>query len=331
MRSSGPYIAVLLLAVFLTTSARAVETDQYMTWGKELNDSAEPLNAWFNTQVERYIGMKNRLPEDCSCEELTQDLMHYFFSGRRLSPIKVFIRDSEEIELYPDESTSNFEYLMTSIYQDPAFPFIVPMARTLRVGDVYFGLDKFGHMFGFGNRYYKRFLKHRDRGMTEEQAIRKIVRWGILLENTIVGKLGDGVFSHGDMEANYQGMMLARGMCEGPDSYIQRVNGRWVLARQIDLRDYITPQFDESYNPSHYGGPRKRNVLRILDDQYCAMLAQPHVQERFARYDEHEPSLSYRIIEEHFEAKEPNPQRSQALITRCAIDAVFVATLWGTP
>jgi hypothetical protein len=33
--------------------ARAIETDQYYTWGKELEDSTEMVNAWVNLEIAR--------------------------------------------------------------------------------------------------------------------------------------------------------------------------------------------------------------------------------------------------------------------------------------
>ena len=50
---------------------------------------------------------------------------------------------------------------------------------TIRVGDVYLGVDKVGHMLGFGRRYFRSYLRLVKAGYSEEDAMERIVRWGI--------------------------------------------------------------------------------------------------------------------------------------------------------
>ncbi len=290
--------ALLLLAPF---AASATETDQYLTWGVELADSTEPFNRFLNEQVEAFLvkankrGWKNR-----SREELTQDLYLYLFQGLHMSRLRGWLRHSEEVDRYPDKSVSYLRYQRMSIYRAPSFPYILPMARTVRLNNVYLGIDKIGHVFGFGRRYYKRYLRYRAKGLSDEEATERVIRWGIHLETTFVGTLVDGIFSRGDLEADYQGFLLAKNLCGGDDPHVVQQDGRWTLVRPIDIRPYITPQFDESYNRSSYWGLRRRHVLRVMKKEYWPKLFQPDVQQRFAAYDEWEPSLSSRILAAYY-------------------------------
>ena len=179
--------------------------------------------------------------------------------------------------MYPDRSLSNFRYRNMSIYRDITFPYLIPMARTIRVGDMYFGIDKLGHMFGFGARYYQRYRRYMKHGATEQEAIGRIVRYGILTEKLLVGEYLDGVFAHADLEANFQGFMLSRDLCEGEDPYLAITDNKWKLTRPIDMRMYITPDFDESYNLCHWWADRKREVLPILREEYSEKLRSPQV------------------------------------------------------
>ena len=45
----------------------------------------------------------------------------------------MFLRTSDEVEMYPDRSLSNFRYRNMSIYRNITFPYVIPMARTIRV------------------------------------------------------------------------------------------------------------------------------------------------------------------------------------------------------
>ena len=312
-------IAALGLALALSPSAHAVETDQYMTWGFELEDSAEPINAFVNAEIEVLLEKKNRRDEDCVCEDVAYDILRHFFRRRPISVIRQFMRELDETDFYPPLSMSSLGYMKKSIYKVPSFPYFVPLARTWRVGDVYFGGDKIGHMFGFGSRYYRRYQRYVRKGLSEEEAMEKVVHWGFRVEDTLVGRFTDGVFSHGDMEANFQGMMMGRAMCEGKDRHILETDQGWILARPVDMREFITPDFDESYNPNHYWGLRKKRVLRVLE-QYAEQRWSPIVQKRFERYREHEPSFSKRYLDRLFNnRKNPNPQHEQTLAALSAL------------
>lgn len=308
-------LPVTLLLCLFHPSAAAVETDQFLVWDIELRDSSEALNRFFNDELHSFLETRNNaIEQTCNCPDLAEDIFHYFFKKRRTSRLKVFLRTSDEVEMYPDRSLSNFRYRNMSIYRNITFPYVIPMARTIRVGDVYFGIDKLGHMFGFGARYYQRYRRHIKYGATEQEAIGRIIRYGILTERLLVGEYLDGVFAHADLEANFQGFMLSRDLCEGEDPYLVITNNKWKLTRPIDMRMYITPDFDESYNLCHWWADRKREVLPILREEYSEKLRSPQVQERFRRYREREPSLSKNLIDAHFEKKGERPQMTQSLL-----------------
>lgn len=158
-----------------------------------------------------------------STEELTKEFYEYLFQGLHSSRVRAWANTSPEVDRFPGKSVSFFEYQRMSIFRDlTAFPFILPMARTVRIGDVYLGVDKIGHFFGFGRRYFQRYLRHRAEGMDGEAAMREVVRWGAVIESSFVGGLVDGIFSHADLEANFQGMLMAIDCCQGERAYFAR-------------------------------------------------------------------------------------------------------------
>ncbi len=311
----GAPLFIAIAIVLFQTSTRAVETDQFLVWDRELRDSAEPLNRFFNDEIRGILETRNQaIKQTCDCSKLAKSIMRHFFKKRRLSILKKFLRNSKDVELYPDRSISAYRYGNMSIYRDITFPYVMPLGRTLRVGDVYFGIDKLGHMFGFGSRYYQRYLRYLRRGATEQEAIERIVRYGIITEKVLVGEYLDGVFSYADLEANFQGFMLARDMCEGDDPFLALEDEKWRLTRPVDLRTYITPDFDESYNLSHWQADRKREVLAILREEYFEKRRSPRVQERFTLYRQRLPSESKKLVLKFFEDKGVQPQMDQSLM-----------------
>ena len=318
---TGKYhIGLLAIAgwVLVTMQARpagSFETDQYLALDIEIEDSAAVVNKYLNDELEGFLERPSvgRL----ECKGVVTAFYRSLFRGLLASRLQRFLKSEPRVDRFPDGLRYR-DHLRRSIYRKPWFPFILPLSPTIRIGEVRFGLDKIGHLFGFGRRYYKQYERLRARGLSDDEAVRRVVRRGLQQERFFVGGWADGVFSHGDLEANYQGMKLAMSFCRGEDRVLERAPVRWHLRRRIDLRNYVTPSFDESYNNSHYPGPRWKRVRPILIAEYCDSYFSPAVQARMKRYQEIDrPNPSKRVIEAYFVSKGRDPQGSQAMRSIC--------------
>ena len=312
-------IAISLVGFFaIHLHAGASETDQFLAMDVELDDSAEALNDYLTVQAEDFLKKKNarRRPAETP-EKLTQQYYFYIFKGLHASRLRAWLIHSEDLDRHPGTSVTYFEYLRMSVFGMRSFPFILPMARTIRVGDVHLGLDKMGHFFGFGRRSFKHYLRLRERGYTDEEAQEKVILHGYLMERYFVGNLVDGIFSYADLEANYQGMMMAREFSQGENPYFKFVDGQWILTRPIDILPFITPDFDETYNRSHYIGRRKAKVFKVLRQDYCQKYSLPIVVERFRRYDQWSQSFSQDVIDQYYAKRKKDPRKIQNLKHIC--------------
>ena len=319
-------IAIAVVAAAgVAGAARASETDQFMTWGVELEDSAPLLNARLNAELDRFLEKMNRRTRPIDDPvELTRQFYYYLSKGLFGSRFRAYIQRTEDIDRYPALSVGYFQYLKQSVFRDPAFPFILPLTRTIRIGDVYLGTDKVGHFFSFGRRYYQRYQRSIDAGLSEEEAMERVVRWGIAHERYTVGGLVDGIVSKGDLEANFQGFLLARDLCGGEHPYVIREGRTWKRVGDIDLAAYVTPDFDESYNVCVFTGVRKKQVPRILQEEYCSKRELPEVEARFRRYVEYAPSFSQKIVDDCLEGHGYSPAR-EALSAICSGDSCVTA------
>ncbi|MCP4202324.1 MAG: hypothetical protein GY769_10360 [bacterium] len=317
------------LAVFWQVAsgpALAFETDQYLALEAELVDSAEPVNAYLNAELEAFLARP--AADRLSCRQIPPRFYRHLFQGLLASRLQKFLKSNPAVDLYP-KGVGYREHLRRSVYRKPAFPYVLPLSPTIRIGEVRFGLDKFGHLFGFGRRYYKQYSRLRARGRSEEEAIRAVVRRGLHQERLFVGGWADGVFSYGDLEANYQGMELARRFCRGESPLLERSDRQWHRRRMIDLREYVTPSFDESYNNNHYPAPRWKKVRPILVAEYCDRFFSPIVQARMRRYEAIDrPNPSKRIIAEYFARKGRSPQQRQSMDAICnrPTDSILATT-----
>ncbi|MFP6583905.1 MAG: hypothetical protein VCD00_15300 [Candidatus Hydrogenedentota bacterium] len=311
-----------MIAIFLVVSfpfcSDASETDQFMVWGVELEDSAPALNGWLNEQLDEYVVELNEDEKwlEASIDEVTVGYYRHIFKHLLNQKARQFLREGEGIDEYPPrDEMSVWQYQEASVFRGRSFPYYLPMARTIRMGEVYLGTDKIGHFLGYGRRYFEKYVRHRERGMSDREAQEKTIRWGMLWELSVVGRMVDGIVSYADLEANYQGMRMAIDMSSESDPMFVFEDGRWSTMRAIDLLPYMTPDLDESYNTNHYWLLRKRYVLPILREEIVGRLYDADVQARFKVYDAWEPSLNMQYIERYLAGKKRDPRALQSLET----------------
>jgi hypothetical protein len=125
-----------------------------------------------------------------------------------------------------------------------------------------FGTDKIAHLFQQGYSYYRIYARALTEGKTADEATQKAVRWGQETERGIFGTLIAGVYSNGDLVANYAGLRFYQGLTQetmiGKDSrpaMLLLKNGVWFVNESINLRElllkpFISDHFNEALNPS---------------------------------------------------------------------------------
>src|SRR5690606_27890132 len=103
--------------------------------------------------------------------------------------------------------------------------------------------------------------------------------FGIKTEKTYLG-LWLVTFSYGDLEANYQGLLFYKDLCEGSKPFFIKNNfGEWERsAREFNWLEYISGDFDETFNASGYKNKKWKNIEPYVKE-YCPMLASRSVQD----------------------------------------------------
>jgi len=285
MRRLTAVLGLWLMAVPGSTSA--LETDQYYTWGRPLADSTDVVNARFNLELEWAIASfpAQRPPETCREIAVAYRKRLRFLL---LHDIQIWAWNSQWVDRIPDGGEEWREYRRTNLYSrnppyDPAT--WMPYTPTIEVAGVRIGTDKLAHMVSSGWTYYGEYRGGLKKGLTPEEAERHAVQRGILEENLILGKLASGVLAIADLEASYAGMHLYVDLCDAEAPVLSFEDNRWTVTRPIDLRDYVTPRWDESYQPSVYT-TRRWNTLRPVLETYCDRLDDPQVIEMRRRYRE---------------------------------------------
>ena len=241
---------LVLISTLFAGSAAALETDQYYAWGRPLADSTDAVNAKFNLELERAIASfpDHRQPAMCS------EVSAAFRSQMRfllLHEIQVWAWNSEWVDRIPDGGAEQREYRRTNLYSN--HPPIdtgtwMPFTPTIQVAGVRMGTDKLAHLVSSGWTYYSEYRKAIEDGETSEDAERVAVRRGLIEESLILGGMVSGVQSIADVEAGYGGLHFYRDLCDGDDPILKLDKEGWILSRPVDLRDYVAPRWDESFN-----------------------------------------------------------------------------------
>lgn len=249
--------SIWLLAFWASGVSRAEEVDQFSNYGLQLNDSRPVLNAKVNALMTEAIRHSNQLSSGCDPSRLYSSLHHYFsFKNQFIGGIfNKWIVESPEVD-------RNELKISATIYGD--FPFLEapffrlghPDSRELRVGQIKIGTDKIDHFFSRG---YKYFLAFKRAGGTST-ALKALLQDGFRLESGLWGQIATGVFSYGDLAANFHGLRFWNDVLGQPTNsgdyfwvaqsqpYVACQRQRWVQLRNFDWSRYIDDAWDETVN-----------------------------------------------------------------------------------
>ncbi len=309
----------MLICILMATafSAHALETDNYLAWGVNLPDSSEDINQLIQTQIEDVITSAKK---DVSCKTITFRVANRF----KTTPRRKLFEDWSNEHLTEKMFPASPYYLKESIYRNTRRIYLSKsgLSPNLQANGIYFGVDKLSHFGSTGRRYLKVFLHELKSGISAEDAEKKAIRMGLSNENGILGLWPSGVFSYGDMEANYQGFRFYKKLClDEKEPYLEKVDGKWKLSKIPDIRHYVNPYWDESYNLSFRAAGMWKVSSRVIRDEYCPLKYKKDVESRFRLYNEiAKKSFSLNYIEE-LQAinyrRAPDPMKKQSIEKLC--------------
>ncbi|MFL5355396.1 hypothetical protein [Archangium sp.] len=274
-RHPWTWLGVLAVWVSVSGTAHATETDQYFAIDKPLRDSLGVLNEKINRDVLGALELVNRGDwEHTSCQDVSQRVYQRFrIAG--LHKIELWAENTPRIDRSPHHAEYEGFLRESSLYRNSRFwdwGLTFGVRPTFNVDGIHMGADKLSHFFQTGWKYHKRFRALRQAGVPEHEALEQVVRYGVGTEYGSLGLGATGVFSFGDLEANYQGFRFYRSLCEGEQPRLVKTAGGWRLQRPFDWREYLSRRLDESCNNSAFTPKRWSEVQANLRRDYCPRL-----------------------------------------------------------
>lgn len=301
MKLQSAFIISLILFSFNTFS---LETDNFLTWGMTLEDSSKDINQYINNQLLEMLEEINAKNRKFDCEQVRNKLV-MSFRGLITHPIEYWIKDTlGPKKVFPSkEEYSEEEYFMMSIYGTSKFDVskYFSLSPNININGIYLGTDKLSHWISTGERYYQTYLRALKKHNVEEEAFKKAVNYGIFLDRYILGGYSSGVFSFGDLEANFQGLLFNRRFCRAnkEDRYLAKVDENWVLNKKVDIRDYVNPNFDETFNPSIFSPNKFEKIKENFKKENCQKIQNEVYKNRFDYYNQIlNPSYSFKYLRE---------------------------------
>lgn len=265
----------LLIFLIVLTPAQvfSAETDTFTFREDPLADSSKIINSRANQYLRTSLSAVNEASADCVEKDLYVELRKYFNNHTKGKLTIELIKDNK----IPKRIIN----LNTSVYKNwrpwdglgmgltLAKKSGLTVSPVIKFGNELIGTDKFEHMFGQGFYYFE------DNYLQDKGAV-KATKVGVLKEKTILGgnKFGNGVFSYGDLSANFNGMRFWNHILQlrddvlGSDQnigpYIACENKKWVQVKEIDFADYVDASMDEAINCSKY--PSVSTAVRFVQD-----------------------------------------------------------------
>jgi len=272
----------LLAGLLSAASAPALETDQFYAWGKPIEDSTAYLNAWVRLTVQSALDASSAGDCESAVDNVQKLLQHSIYQ-----PIELWILSSDLVDRIPRGETADREYRAAYLLSK-TFPFdyarMLQPSPTIEVNEIRLGSDKLAHFFSEGWWYYKHWKKNH-LGDKQAQLQSSLFEYGVKLEQWIQGMKTSGVFSPADLEANYQGFIFYHQLCHGEEPLLYRQQDRWYFSGRFDFRDYISPEWDESWNPNIYSPKRWKNIRETMAG-YCPQLKSAWVRRQRTHYAE---------------------------------------------
>jgi hypothetical protein len=147
-----------------------------------------------------------------------------------------------------------------NIFQRPIT--LQELSPTINVYGVYLGTDKIGHIFQQGHEYYRIYRDEENRGRGGRDATAAAVKLGVSQERGFYGEAMVGVYSNGDLAANFAGLQFylnltrpveIRGRVRAPILVLK--NNRWEFNPQVEsefLSLFFSDHMNESLNVCRY-------------------------------------------------------------------------------
>lgn len=232
---------ILLLAVPVLN---ATEVDSFTDRNIVLKDSIIRINQMTNDLFHQAVDGANIYQEGCD-DSLLYTEVYNKMGGFLWAEIENRILEDTTVE-------KRYFERQNSIYGDLGFfqffpHYLVQMGSVVNLKGHLIGVDKIGHFIGIGYQYFQI-------AYLENLGVEEALKYGESYERGFFGLVTTGVYSYGDLAANYLGMKFWQEILgvDGSVPYVTCEDNKWVLNKIFRWENYIDASWDEGINCNKY-------------------------------------------------------------------------------
>lgn len=264
------YGATLTILCLISSLGFSAEVDQFTHRHLSLQDSSKVINQQINNYIRKSIATINDRSEGCHPEKLYKEMQKYL-QNHINGEIVAFIEHESAIDKFittPDDSIYR-EWTMWDgfiLARPGASTSPLAMSPLIRVKDQVIGVDKLEHLFDRGYAYFKDHY-------LEKKSMEETLIDGIWWEKALYGgkKWGTGVFSYGDLAANFNGLRFWNDVLGNHRDvlgrqikpYISCENNQWKQLNLVDISNYIDASYDEAINCSKFATSKTADKVML--------------------------------------------------------------------
>lgn len=193
-------------------------------------------------------------------------------------PYEKNIKDGQPITFVPKRRNNIYAYAGFHRLISPSY-FV--FCSSLKMFGVYLGVDKLGHMFNQGYEYYVQYHQGLSENKSSEDSLSAVVEWGESTERGTYGTLVDGVYSNGDLAANFSGFHFYENILNPVtigdkvhppiltirDDFRVEFNSQHPIEDRQLLAPFISQHLNEAINPSHYEKLQRLVVIKAVKNR----------------------------------------------------------------
>ena len=328
MTSRTILLVVVLSALVSPSVALAFETDQYdlpprplADIGTEVTDHVEvklrsavdKLNSEISARERCFATAANRHLEGCADPAVEASKLEYLRSEDAIAH-EAFAQLGGGLPPFTSMGTWMDSYHFhgqPARYRPGSWKSIfilnpgvaLTISPTVNLYGSEFGTDKIAHVFQQGYTYYKIYRRALAKGATRTEATNQAVRWGQKSERTFYGTLVAGVYSNGDLCANYVGLKFYQGLTKPITignttraAVLEIRDGVWIFSDDVRaplLKPFISDHLNEALNPSIF--TRKLGwhwyIRRVVKNRSCAQWREKYPDVTKTAWDERTRAL----------------------------------------
>lgn len=253
-------LAILAAAIVagIATPARSAETDNFTGRYHELaalEDSTLVLDDFINQKLAEAVAAANT-QGSCNTQALYENVWNRV-GHNPISETENFAERSPLVHSYLVPFKEGIYGTVPTFLDEKRPPRVADLfilsgwfAGSIRLNHQIIGTDKLGHFFGQGWEYF------------QTGSLKEALALGIHDEEGLDGYIGSGVYSYGDLSANFEGLRFWKSLLGGSNAYIECKSGEFIQRRRFTWQEYVTPAWDEALNCSKYATPEMTNAVQ---------------------------------------------------------------------